>query len=133
MRQLITPADRGWMVPAIYLKLILGGWKRCRSVFLILAIFIRLVGGLTYPLQALFLSFKTIKTPTSRGDSATVFDLPVLATFGETCLREDNFVVVTTRRALQMVSNTVPPAQLWQRGGVREATLGNISALEDPF
>lgn len=133
MRQVITLADRGWMDPAIYFKLIFGGWKRYGSMFLLLAIFIHLVGGFTYPLQALFLSFKTIKTPTSPGDPRTVFDLPGLTTLMGTDIPDDNLVVVTTRRALQTATNTRPLAQLWQRGGVREATLGNISALEDPF
>ncbi|KAL1966191.1 hypothetical protein VTN77DRAFT_4743 [Rasamsonia byssochlamydoides] len=134
MRQVMALADRSWMDPAMYFLLIFGGWKRYGSVLLLVAIVLHVVGGITYPLQTLFLSFTTIKTPTSPGQLNGVFDLLQATSIADPDLPDNNLVVVTTRRALQAATDTHFQGHLWQGGaGMREATFGDMSALQDPF
>ncbi|KUJ08929.1 uncharacterized protein LY89DRAFT_788365 [Mollisia scopiformis] len=153
IRQLITLADRGWVGPGTFGRLAIS-WRRYGSSFLLLAIFLTILGGILSPLQQLFLSSKTIKTPTFFQSVNSLFDIadPFLSYYQD---RED-LVTTVTRNALMSATNGEPQSQLWQGSGTscnmteiaalvradsftlpancgNGNTLGNISSLADPF
>lgn len=45
LRQSMALADKGWTDPVIITKLIVGGWKKYGSLFLVLSIFLTLIGS----------------------------------------------------------------------------------------
>ncbi|OKO98257.1 hypothetical protein PENSUB_9355 [Penicillium subrubescens] len=80
MRQVITIADKGWTDIPTYIRefpfFATKGWKRYGSSFLLLTIFVNLLSSLISPLQAIFLSTKTIKTPTYPLEVFDLLDIP---------------------------------------------------------
>ncbi|EED17067.1 conserved hypothetical protein [Talaromyces stipitatus ATCC 10500] len=62
LRQVVTLADRAWMNPAMYFRLLFypSSFKRYGSSMLYLAIFIHIFGAITYPIQSLFLSTRSV-------------------------------------------------------------------------
>jgi hypothetical protein len=157
MRQVITLADKGWADIMTYLKIIpffsTKSWERYGSSFLLLAMFANLLGSVISPLQAIFLSTSTIKTPTEPSIVGNLLDLPDqwLGLNAESAIDGDpNLIVVLTRSALTVASKTQVQAQLWQRAKISCAytgetrtlsqscilggvTFGNMSGLENPF
>lgn len=156
MRQVITIADKGWTDIPTYIRTFpffgTKGWKRYGSSFLLLAIFVNLLGLVISPLQEVFLSTRTIKTPTWPSEILFLLDIPDQWAYvnQEPDYTDSNLVVVLTRSALDAATNVQRQAQLWQganvscaltdkvdelplscdRGGV---TFGNMSQLENPF
>jgi hypothetical protein len=117
MRQVMALADRSWTDPALYLKLVSAprGMKRYGSRLLFLAIILHILGCITYPLQTLFLSSKTIKTPTAPVHSITIPDLPEIGTTpppGESS--DDNTLVIALRRTLQTARVNQGGTQMWK-------------------
>lgn len=151
MRQVMILADKGWTDVATYLRIIpcfsMKGWKRYGSSFLLMAIFINILGSIISPLQEVFLSINTIKTPT---EHSTIFNLLDIPNQWLADNPDDDKIVVLTRNALSSANNDQRQAQLWQgtnvsctitekdqtlpysctQGGV---TLSNMSRLENPF
>ncbi|KAJ7441120.1 hypothetical protein FB451DRAFT_1441581 [Mycena latifolia] len=152
LRQTMTLANKAWIEPVTWLRLVGAGFTgrgSFASSFLIAAIFLNLLGGIIAPLQQLYLSTATIKTPTwpimipqnidlmdHFSEFASSFD------FGET--------TALLRERLASTGTTTPQAQLWSRnttcnsltggnlplgcviaGG--QYTFSNMSLLEDPF
>ncbi|KAJ7366124.1 hypothetical protein DFH08DRAFT_678543 [Mycena albidolilacea] len=150
LRQTMTLANKAWIEPATWLRLVgagITGRGNFASSFLIAAIFLNLLGGIIAPLQQLYLSTATIKTPTwpilmpqnidlmdHFSKFASSFD------FGET--------TALLRDRLASTGTATPQAQLWSRnmtcnslltlnlecviaGG--QYTFSNMSLLEDPF
>jgi hypothetical protein len=156
IRQVMTLADKGWLSPAIYMRILplftSRGWKQYGSSFLLLAIILNIFGGIISPMQELFLSTNTIKTPTWPEEVPSLFDFADKFTFnGGSDLHavDGNLIPVMTRSALTSATNTQPQSQLWQGAGFtcnvldldvpvppscgKGATFGNISTLHDPF
>ncbi|RJE26359.1 hypothetical protein PHISCL_01332 [Aspergillus sclerotialis] len=61
LRQTMALADKGWTDIALVTKLFFGGWNKHRSSLLLFALFLNLLGASIFPVQQIFLSFKTIK------------------------------------------------------------------------
>lgn len=157
MRQVMTIADKGWTdIPTYFRTFPFFGtkrWKRYGSSFLLLSCFTILLGLVIPPLQEIFLSTNTIKTPTSPSEVPYLLDIPDQLEYlgGDESYRASNLIVILTRNALASTTNVQRQPQIWQgpngscalpekwgsqlppscnRGGV---TLGNMSALESPF
>ncbi|EED14261.1 hypothetical protein TSTA_104750 [Talaromyces stipitatus ATCC 10500] len=62
LRQVVTLADRAWMNPVMYFRLLFypSSFKRYGSSMLYLAIFIHIFGAITHPIQSLFLSTRSV-------------------------------------------------------------------------
>ncbi|KAJ6506355.1 hypothetical protein C8R47DRAFT_967398 [Mycena vitilis] len=152
LRQTMTLADKAWTAPATWLKLAGAGINRRASFassFLIVAILLNLLGGIIAPLQQLYLSTATIKTPTSpiamlNADMMDHFDslTPTYDIGDTTALLRD--------RLASMGTTTTPQSQLWSRNLICDKLLGedlsldcgvaggqytfsNMSLLQDPF
>ncbi|KAJ7649115.1 hypothetical protein DFH06DRAFT_996603 [Mycena polygramma] len=152
LRQTMTLADKAWTDPATWLRLAGAGITRRASFassFLIAAILLNLLGGIIAPLQQLYLSTATIKTPTwpiPIGQNIDVMDH-----FSDTAASFDSGdTTALLRDRLAATGTTTPQSQLWSRnltcdsllteylsldcviaGG--QYTFSNISLLEDPF
>lgn len=155
IRQVITLADKGWTDLRTYAKTVLffaadGEQRRYGSSFLLLAMFATVLGSVIWPLQAIFLSTKTIKTPTWPTEVRFLLDIPdQWKRFDLQPDYEDkNRIVIMTRNALTTATTTQQQAQLWRGAGVYSGTLsksrrkyygdggvtfGNMSDLPDPF
>ena len=156
VRQVMSLADRSWTDPATYTRTILTskGWKRYGSSFLLLAMLLHILGSVISPLQEVFLSSKTIKTPTWPQYPSTLLDIP--DQWSQKNPRDDKLVVLITRNALMTATATQPQALLWQSASLscdpsgiypstankssvtsqvcdKAATFGNFSKLIDPF
>jgi hypothetical protein len=101
-------------------------------------------------LQTILLTQETIKTPALSGEEwphaqAEVVDIS--DKFAWTTLTQASFDTISTRNALKSTSNTTPQPRLWQenigcsssndsqtqRCVLHTTTLGNLSALSNPF
>lgn len=163
MRQVMVLADKGWTDPATYARLFLTskGWKRYGSSFLFLTILLIILGGVISPIQEVFLSTKTIKTPTWPQMVSNLIDIPDQfldedPKLGET--QDLNLIPILTRNALLTATNTQPQSLMWQGAGFTcnvldlelkannhtsdgsvppscgtGATFGNLSMLTHPF
>lgn len=62
LRQVMTLADRSWINPFVYVRMLFydSGFKRYGSSFLYLATIIHILGVVTYPIQSLFLSARQV-------------------------------------------------------------------------
>ncbi|RAO67724.1 uncharacterized protein BHQ10_003736 [Talaromyces amestolkiae] len=62
LRQVMTLADRSWINPFVYVRMLFydSGFKRYGSSFLYLATIIHILGIVTYPIQSLFLSARQV-------------------------------------------------------------------------
>lgn len=120
IRQVMTLADKGWTDLSVYAKTMAffaeDGWKIFGSSFLLLAIFVNLLGSVISPLQQLFLSTRTIKIPTEPGYIGNVLDLP--NQFQGSNRDDSNKVVAMTRSVLTSTTLVERQAQLWQGGNV---------------
>ncbi|QKX64520.1 uncharacterized protein TRUGW13939_11695 [Talaromyces rugulosus] len=69
LRQVMTLADRGWMNPLTWCRLLFhpSGFKRYGSALLVLAIFMHIIGAITYPIQSLFLSHRLVYVEPVKG------------------------------------------------------------------
>ncbi|KAE8442481.1 hypothetical protein EG329_003324 [Mollisiaceae sp. DMI_Dod_QoI] len=105
IRQVMTLADRGWVGPTTFGRAVTS-WKRYGSSFLLVAIFLTLLGGLLdIPDQ-----FR------DDGDSG----IPG---------HDVNLVTIITRNSLLSASNVEPQPQLWQGAGSACENMMNIPAL----
>ncbi|KAI0451725.1 hypothetical protein F5B21DRAFT_485885 [Xylaria acuta] len=148
MRQMIALADKGWVEPGVFLKLLLR-WKRYGSWFLLYALLLSLLGSIISPLQELFLTTTTIKTPTFPQEISALADFA--DHFGPYALSvDDGYIITATRGRLSITETTAPQPRLWSKrpdcntltnrdnnllcilnGGYN--TFGNFSILEEPF
>ena len=62
LRQVVSLADRAWMDPMQHVRFLIypSGFKRYGSSMLYLAIFIHILGAITYPIQSVFLSTRLV-------------------------------------------------------------------------
>ncbi|GFF37934.1 hypothetical protein IFM51744_03628 [Aspergillus udagawae] len=133
MRQVTNLADRRWLDITLYKALVSGGWKKHSSAFLVLAIVLHLIAGLTYPIQSIFLETKTIRVPESMDRVATIADLPFLR-YSDTATSLIGNDILTARRALSDASFITVQPFLWQNtSGIQLPTLNNILSLNDSF
>ncbi|KAI0466919.1 hypothetical protein F4859DRAFT_495718 [Xylaria cf. heliscus] len=148
IRQMIVLADKGWVEPGIFSKLPFS-WKRYGSWFLLYALLLSLLGSVISPLQGLFLTTRTIKTPTFPQQITLLSDFT--DHFGPYALSvDDGYIMTVTRGRLSTIETTTPQPRLWSKhpdcntltnkdngilcilnGGYN--TFGNFSTLEDPF
>ncbi|EAW19827.1 uncharacterized protein NFIA_094470 [Aspergillus fischeri NRRL 181] len=133
MRQVTNLADRRWLDISLYKGLVFGGWKKHGSAFLIFAIVLHLIAGLTYPIQSIFLETKTIRVPESMDKVATIADLPSLR-YRDTATSLIGNDILTARRALSDANSVNVQPFLWQNtSGVQLHTLSDILSLNDSF
>ncbi|KAF8812036.1 hypothetical protein BYT27DRAFT_7088253 [Phlegmacium glaucopus] len=133
LRQAMALADKGWTDPKLYAKLLFSsGLKRYGSSFLFLAILLNILGGIISPLQSIFLTSRTIKTPTSPGIVVSLTD--ILDPFNTPEHTGVNLMLVLVRSAITYTSNIDVQSYLWTGpctlGGI---PLGNMSLLPQPF
>jgi hypothetical protein len=133
MRQVTNLADRRWLDISLYKALASGGWKKHGSTFLILAILLHLIAGLTYPIQSIFIETKTIHVPESMDRVATIADLPSLR-YRDTTTSLIGNDILTARRALSDANSINVQPFLWQNtSGIQLHTLNDILSLNDSF
>jgi hypothetical protein len=152
--QMMTLADKGWNDLRTYGRTIpylpMDGWKHYGSAFLLLAMFVNVLGAVISPLQAVFLSSTITKTPTWPSEVLYLLDIPDQFQSEVDDGFDYNFVVVMARSALTSATVSQQQAQLWQGGkvscaftdGVTKlptscnnggATFQNLEELSDPF
>ncbi|KAF8812041.1 hypothetical protein BYT27DRAFT_6431049 [Phlegmacium glaucopus] len=147
LRQAMTLADKGWTEPKLYAKLLFsGGLKRYGSSFLFFAILLNILGGIISPLQSIFLTSRTIKTPTSPGVVDRLTD--ILDLFNTSNSEEMDFMPALVRSAITYTSSTDVQSCLWTSSAIKcgndtdtgptpcalgGVTLGNMSLLPQPF
>ena len=120
LRQMMSLADRGWTDLTLYTKLLIRpfrNWKRYGSQFLAYAILLHILGGIISPIQQIYLSSVSVKTPTvpyfmKPKDIAYIF-----------VGRGDNVFssvdggmhrnALVTRKALEAVTPSEMPSGLW--------------------
>ncbi|KAI8627181.1 hypothetical protein F5Y19DRAFT_443539 [Xylariaceae sp. FL1651] len=148
MRQMMALADKGWVEPGIFLKLPFT-WKRYGCWFLLYALVLSLLGSIISPLQALFLTTTTIKTPTFPQLISELTDFTDhFGPYAENV--DDGYVTTITRGRMASTGTTIPQPRLWSRstdcnvftndknnllcvlnGGYN--TFANFSLLKEPF
>ncbi|KAJ7627212.1 hypothetical protein FB45DRAFT_1059992 [Roridomyces roridus] len=119
LRQTMTLANRAWVEPVMWAKLLgasIFGRATFSSSFLVVAIVLNLLGSIIAPLQQLYLSTKTIKTPTWPSPIAGAnFDFAV-DTLGAYFVNGDMGETTALLRArLSSTLPSTPQAQLWSR------------------
>lgn len=131
LRQLMVLANAGWAGVPTYWHLTPGvhkkGWKRYGSPFLSFSILLTLMGGILGPLQQVFLSTRTIKTPTQASFIGSLHDLTDIDQ--DDNLQSDNFVVGFTRSAMAMAKFDEPVPQLWSGANLTAAC--NLTTYAD--
>ena len=145
LRQLMVLADKGWVNPSIYGR-VLTSWKRYGSSFLLISILLIVFGGLISPLQQAFLSSTTIKTPLWAPHFIHVLDIPDQWKFLQDDARDTNLVTTITRNSFLTASKIEPQPQLWPGAGLACAgdvatpascgkgiTFDNLTTSVDPF
>ncbi|KAF4257559.1 hypothetical protein CNMCM8812_006726 [Aspergillus fumigatus] len=133
MRQVTNLADRRWLDLSLYKALVSGGWKKHGSTFLILAIVLHLVAGLTYPIQSIFLETTTINVPQAMDRVASIADLPSLE-YPDAAISLIGNDILAVRRALSDADSVTVQPFLWQNtSGVQLHTLSDILSLNDSF
>jgi len=143
MRGTIALADKAWSDPRVIATLP-WCWRHYGSSFLLVSIFLNVLGkyiprkyfdgdiyslfqGFAVPLaQNIFLTSKTIKTPTS---SQEIMDLTDISDHFRTIETYDTgFTTALTRSRLASTWNTSPQARLWSND-TSQHTLANLSSL----
>ncbi|KAL9622815.1 MAG: hypothetical protein Q9160_002934 [Pyrenula sp. 1 TL-2023] len=161
LRQMISLADKGWTDPTTWIRTVIksNGFKRYGSSLLYGSMALVALGGIISPIQQVFLTTKTIKTPTWPQLIPDLLDIPDQWWYLKySDYSDSNLVTVKTRSALISATNTQPQASLWQGAGFacsmldvlkladnkttsgsvpracgKGATFGNMSTLTDPF
>ncbi|KAK7007421.1 hypothetical protein R3P38DRAFT_3281712 [Favolaschia claudopus] len=151
MRQAIALADGAWTDIPLVLSLLFGGWKRYGSSLLVAAIFLNALGASISPLQELFLTTKTIQTPTFPQLISNLIDIPDQFSSLVDQATDSGHVISLTRARLASTTNSQPQMNLWSQApdcnlltqsgrnsplcviGGSQYVLGNMSLLEDPF
>ncbi|KAJ5317150.1 hypothetical protein N7508_001658 [Penicillium antarcticum] len=151
IRQVITLADKGWTDLTTYARVLpffsTNGWKRHGSSFLLFAMLLNLLGAIISPLQQLFISTTTIKTPTEGSYILNLFEFASSWTYYDADRYDE--VVILARSTLTAATVAQPMAQLWASSNSSCAinnftqsqdcitgtrlTLGEIADLNDPF
>ncbi|KAK7031730.1 hypothetical protein R3P38DRAFT_2522568 [Favolaschia claudopus] len=152
MRQAIALADGAWTDIPLILHLLFGGWKRYGSSLLVVAIFLNALAGASIsPLQELFLTTKTIRTPTYPQLISNLIDIPDRLDPLVDSATDTAHVISLTRDRLASTTNSQPQMNLWSQApdcnlltqpgrnsplcviGGSQYVLGNMTLLEDPF
>ncbi|KAK7031726.1 hypothetical protein R3P38DRAFT_826216 [Favolaschia claudopus] len=151
MRQAIALADGAWTDIPLVLRLLFGGWKRYGSSLLVVAILLNALGASISPLQELFLTTKTIQTPTFPQLISNLIDIPDQFSSLVDQATDSGHVISLTRARLASTTNSQPQMNLWSQApdcnlltqpgrnsplcviGGSQYVLGNITLLEDPF
>ncbi|QMW44316.1 hypothetical protein G4B11_007736 [Aspergillus flavus] len=110
LRQMTVLADKGWADIPTYFRLVTTKRSRYSSSFLIWALILHVVGGLISPLQQIFLSTETIKTPTYPMHIGLLMDIPEKLTVQSTGASQ---VVALTRKSIESTSANDLSSQLW--------------------
>lgn len=120
VRQMMVLADKGWTDPTTYTRLLFkkGGWKRYGSGVLVLAVLLNVLGGIISPIQQIFLSSKTIKTPTRPQNMSPILDIPDKFGHYDSYEYDENSVVVMTRKALASAAISQVQPLLWKGANV---------------
>jgi hypothetical protein len=127
LRQMTVLADKGWASIGTYVMLVTGQWDRYSSSFLVWAVFLHVLGSIISPLQQIFISTETIKTPTSTHSAIGLLDIP--DKFGQEEQIKTDVTVALTRQSLASTSNDDYLSQLWS-GSVDCPGLMNMSSAE---
>ncbi|KAF7329887.1 hypothetical protein MKEN_00252400 [Mycena kentingensis (nom. inval.)] len=157
LRQTMALADRAWIEPSTWLRLLIAtitGRGSFISTFLVAALVLNVLGGIIAPLQQIYLSTTTIKTPTT--PVLILYNVEFKDHFG---LRAPSFdsgrTTALLRDRLAATEMTDPQAQLWSRNkpcnqleaaldGTRvlplfcavaggSSSFGNMTIMNDPF
>lgn len=150
MQKLLVLTNRGWTDPVTHFRVFRNsqGWRQYGSPFLLLAILLHVLGGVISPLQAVFLSTRTIKVPGNSHTSLQVLDLPNQWTNGDSD-GTGNQTARMTAFALWSATTGQFQRQLWEGrrcassdGDNEDASSGscslgitfsNMLGLADPF
>ncbi|KAI9923767.1 hypothetical protein ASPWEDRAFT_700754 [Aspergillus wentii DTO 134E9] len=150
LRQMTVLADKGWTDIETYFRLLTGRFRRYGSTFLLWAVLLHAIGAIIAPLQQIFLSTKTIKTPTYPVPVNFLLDIPDKFEHMKLTELGTGATVSVVRDLLASTSGNDFPALLWAgsnncipmdnitmdegmlctQGGV---SWGNLSILSDPF
>ncbi|CRG83521.1 hypothetical protein PISL3812_00873 [Talaromyces islandicus] len=119
LRQVITLADRGWMDPRIWFRLVFypSGFKRYGSALLVLAILMHIIGATTYPILSLFLSHRLVYV----GPYDIDFSYDIEEVGSIPLFLHEGFVpgpIFTLRNELQTSGINGFQSQLWGDNGV---------------
>ncbi|KAF2151446.1 hypothetical protein K461DRAFT_322696 [Myriangium duriaei CBS 260.36] len=150
LRQTMALADSSWNDIPFLIRILFRMSKGSGSLFLILAFFLNVLGGIISPVQQIFLSTVIIKTPTWPDEITFLNDFQDF--FPN---YNSDLVTVLTRSRMASTGTTDPQLRLWSRnttcssfeainsgenampmscliaGG--QSSLGDMSTLEDPF
>jgi hypothetical protein len=145
----MTLADKSWN-DIVELPLIILRWKRYGSRFLFLAILLNALALTIAPLQQLFLSSKTVKTPTNPTVVYGLLDLPdqwAVRRKKPSTAGNSTDLIRLTQNILRAANYQDPQPQMWhsdndfcgltgflRRGGCdHSATLETMTSMADPF
>ncbi|PWY93017.1 hypothetical protein BO94DRAFT_622225 [Aspergillus sclerotioniger CBS 115572] len=143
-------ADKGWTDVGTYFRLASRHGSRYISSFLVWAVLLHIIGGIISPLQQIFLSTVTIKTPTYPMEVGYLLDIP--DKFQESAIESsgEDATVAMARAYLASTSGNDFPSQLWAKSvnctpteevsfekaelcSIGGTSWGNLSILADPF
>lgn len=124
-RQATTLADREWMDFSLYRALIYGRWRQYGRKVLAAAIFIWVFGLITYPIQSVFLSPRSVKVRTSPQQRTDIYaSRPLYSTLSG--IGKD---VLQVRDALNKANTYAYQPNLWSNNsGVQFLTLNDLSS-----
>jgi hypothetical protein len=126
-RQATTLADREWTDFSLYRALICGKWRQYGSKLVAAAIFIWVFGLITYPIQSLFLSSRSVKVRTYPQQRADIYDFrSVGSSSASYSVGKD---VLQVRDALNKANTNTYQPNLWNNNsGVQFLTLNDMSS-----
>jgi hypothetical protein len=118
LRQMMSLADRGWTDLTLFTNLLISpskNWKRYGSRFLAYAILLHILGGIISPLQQVYLSSISAKTPTAPYTMHDIGDVVNLFAGHDNDNYDEskNRVALATRKAIEAVSADEMPSGLW--------------------
>lgn len=122
LRQMMSLADRGWTDLTLFTKLLINpskNWKLYGCRFLAYAILLHILGGIISPIQQIYLSNVSVKTPTAPysmlglGDTTRIFSGRDGYNIESPGRNGRNRNALVTRKALEAVSSDEMPSGLW--------------------
>ncbi|KAL2012168.1 hypothetical protein VTN00DRAFT_4886 [Thermoascus crustaceus] len=145
IRQLLALSDKGWTDPALYFRALRhprSSWKRYGTWFLVLAIFLHILGGLISPLQALLLSSKTIKVPSGWSTHSAIAEIIDMQQYDYMSQLSVGIIASLAGPLIRSAYSDQYEPQIWSAAGLNCTggaycnignKLGDISSLDGPF
>lgn len=136
LRQMTSLSDRSWTDLTLYTKLLTNpskNWKRYGCRFLAFAILLHILGGIISPIQQIYLSSTSVKTPTAPYQMSELGDITRIFAGRDNLVERWNYrsnrIALVTRKAIESVSPKGFPSGLWSGSNLTCVAEGDTRSI----